>query len=175
MTFRDVSVSNRSIPIALLAGLCLAVAGALSILSIRGFGQTFSFGFIPLLVLLIWPTRSNEIASLAIIFIAGVFTDWGTAGAIGQSSLIYICIWMLFRPEIRVDPYVFRRLFIVWVLIGIFSVILLSVTGVFIYRIAPDFKSFLTQFILATVFLPIVLGLRYWINARFFSREDWRR
>ncbi len=174
MSFRDVSVPNRSVPIAVIAGLCLAMAGALSVLSISVFSQTFGFGFLPLIVLLIWPRRANEIASLITIFIAGIFTDWGTAGAIGQSSLLYTCIWMLFRPEIRIDPYVFRRLIIVWVLIGVFSILLLSSSGLFIYRVLPDFRSFLTQFILATVLLPIVLSIRYWIFIRFVSRDEWR-
>ena len=173
MTFRDVAAPIRSIPIAVFAGFILFVMGALSILSINIFGYELGFGFVPLLVLLIWPRRANEIVSLILVFLAGIFTDWGTAGAIGQSSLVYIVTWALFRPELRVEPYAIRSLIIIWGLIGLLVSALILGTGLFIYRVVPDVQSLFLQFILASLIIPIFLLLRFWIVSRFINRDEW--
>jgi len=163
MTFRDVSAPIRSIWPAVFASLGLLLAGALSVISVSLFGQVASFAFLPLIVLAIWPRRANELASIAFIFLAGLFTDWASGGVPGQWVLVYTLVWMLFRPEMRDQPYAILRFIVIWILICGFATIILSLSGWVIYRVLPDFSAFAFQFVAASLPLPIILLLRHWL------------
>jgi len=173
MNFRHSSIVTRSIPAAMLAGLCLLLAGALSIVSVNIFGQIANFAFLPLIIILLWPRRASEIGSLIVIFIAGLFADWAIGGIIGQSSLIFTIVWMIFRPEMREDPYGFLRLIFIWCLVCILASALISLAGWFVYRVSPDIMAFCLQFFIATLILPFIFVLRRWTALRFAGGDEW--
>lgn len=175
MTFRESAVPIRSVWPAIFAGFALFLAGALSILSVRVLGLTAGFGFLPLTILAIWPRRASELASVILVFLAGIFTDWATGGVVGQWALTFTLVWMLFRPELREQPYAAVKLMLVWGLICGFAVLLLSISGWVVYRILPDPTSFALQILMATLLLPLVLLLRRWLAHLFGDADEWRR
>jgi len=175
MSFRDMSTPLRSLPAAIIAGVFLILAGAFSIVSVNVLGKSVSFGFLPLIVLVLWPRRASEMASIVMIFLAGLFTDWAVGGVIGQSTLIFTIVWMIFRPEMREDPYALFSLLIVWVLIGLLASALIIAAGWFVYRVKPDLVALILQFSLATIMLPCVLLLRRWVTRFYGNGDEWGR
>lgn len=175
MSFRDVKTPTRSLPAALIAGVFLILAGAFSIVSINVLGKSASLGFLPLIVLVLWPRRANEMASIILIFLAGLFTDWAVGGVVGQSTLIFTIVWIFFRPEMREEPYAFLSLFIIWVLISLLAAALISAAGWFVYRVTPDIMALILQFSVATVMLPCFLLLRRWIAQLYGNGDEWGR
>mgnify|MGYP001115335226 CR=1 FL=1 len=175
MTFRDTQAPIRSIWAAIGAGLALLLAGALSIISVNLFGQNASFAFLPLIVIAIWPRRASEIASVIAVFAAGIFTDWATGGVVGQWALVFILAWMVFRPELRDQPYAFFQTLIIWVMICGLAIVLLSASGWFIYKVAPDYLALGRQVLLATAVLPFILLLRRWLAYFTGDADEWGR
>ena len=173
MTYLDVQAPTRKIWPALIAGLALFIAGAVSIAGLNFFGTRIGFGFIPLLVLAIWPRRANALMSLALVFFVGLFTDWATGGVHGQWTLVFVLVWGFLRPELRDDPFAPIGLFLVWLATCGLALVALSVTGYFVFGMLPDFAALGRQMILATVLLPVLLLLRYGIAVRFSDSEDW--
>lgn len=173
MTYLDVQAPQRKIMPALLAGFALFVAGAISIAGINLFGVMTGFGFIPLLVLAIWPRQTNTLVSLALVFCAGLFTDWATGGIYGQWSLTFILIWGFLRPELRSSPFSFLSLLPVWLATCGLAFVTLYLSGYFVLRIFPDLAVLGRQMLLATVCLPLIMLLRRGLAVRFSDREDW--
>lgn len=173
MTYLDVQAPTRKVLPALIAGLALFVAGALSIAGLNLFGAHVGFGFIPLLVITIWPRRAHTVISLALVFFAGLFTDWATGGIVGQCVLVYILTWGFLRPELRSSPFALIGIFSVWLATCGLALVIISLSGYFVFEILPDFAPLGRQMVLATVLLPLMLLLRHGLAARFSDREDW--
>ena len=173
MTYYEMHAPIRKKTPAIVAGLALFLAGAISIGGINIFGTYAGFEFIPLLVLAIWPRNAHSLLSLALVFSAGLFTDWATAGILGHWALVFSVIWGVLRPELRSSPYAPVSMGFVWLAICGLALVLISVSGWFVYKTFPDFASLGRQVILATVMFPLVLLLRSLIAKRFGEREDW--
>lgn len=173
MTYYDMRGPTRKVLPALVAGIALAVTGALSIGGVNMFGAYFGFGCVPLLALLIWPRHANTLLSLVLVFAAGLFTDWGTGGILGQWALVFTVIWGLLRPELRGSPFSPIGLFFAWLLICGISVFLLSLSGWFVFGILPDFAALGRQIIVATLILPVVIFLRHIVSTRIGENEAW--
>jgi len=173
MTYLDVQAPQRKFLPALLAGLALFLAGALSVAGINLFGVRTGFGFVPLLVLAVWPRHANTLISLALVFFAGLFTDWGTGGIYGQWALAFVLVWGFFRPEHRGSPFAPQGLFFVWLAICGLAMVVIALSGYFVFGIFPDFAVLGRQMILATICLPAVMLLRRALAVRFSDGEDW--
>lgn len=173
MTYLDVQAPQRKILPAFLAGLALFLGGIISVAGINLFGVRTGFGFVPLLVLAIWPRQANTLISLAFVFFAGLFTDWGTGGIYGQWALTFVLIWGFLRPELRSSPYAPLSLLLVWLATCGLALVVLSLSGYFVLGIYPDLAVLGRQMILATVCLPAVMLLRRALAARFSDGEDW--
>lgn len=173
MTYLDVQAPQRRLLPAFIAGFSLVLAGSMSVAGINLFGVRTGFGFVPLLVLAIWPRQANTLISLAFVFSAGLFTDWGTGGIYGQWALTFVLIWGFLRPELRSSPYSPLNLFLVWLATCGLALMVLSLTGYFVLEIYPDFVVLGRQMILATICLPAVMLLRRALAARFSDGEDW--
>lgn len=173
MTYLDVQAPTRKVWPALLAGLSLFIAGATSIAGLNLFGAHVGFGFVPLLVLTIWPRRANLLLSLGLVFIAGLFTDWATGGVNGQWALVFVLIWGFLRPELRSSPFSPIVLFLVWLATCGLAIAILSLSGYFVFGILPDFASLGRQMILATLMLPLLMLLRRGLAMRFSDNDDW--
>lgn len=174
MTYYEMQAPIRKRMPAVFAGLALFLAGAVSIAAINIGGLRIGFGFLPLVVLAIWPRNANCLLSLAFVFAAGIFTDWATNGIVGQWALVFSIIWGVLRPELRSSPYAPVGFILVWLATCGLALVLLSLSGWFVYSALPDFASLGRKMIFATVMLPIVLFLRFVIVKRFGEREEWR-
>lgn len=173
MTYLNVQAPVRKIWPAIIAGLALFMAGALSISGINMFDARLGFGFVPLLVLAIWPRQANTLVSLALVFFAGIFTDWATGGLMGQWSLIFVLVWGLMRPELRNAPFAPLGLGLIWLAICGLALLIISMSGLFVYGIWPDIAALGRQIIIATALLPFVMLLRRGLAMRFNDNEDW--
>jgi len=173
MTYMDSHAPTRKIWPTIIASLALLIAGALSIGGINLFGMRAGFGFLPLIVLVVWPRRANRIVSIALIFTVGLFTDWATGGIVGQSALVFMLIWGFLRPEFRSSPFAPIGLFLIWLAACTLAILVIWLSGYFVFRISPDFASLGRQAILATVLLPAFMLLRHGISAQIGDQEDW--
>lgn len=173
MTYLDVQAPTRNISSSIVAGLALIIAGALSIAGLNVFGARVGFGFIPLLVLAIWPRRANTLISLGFVFVAGLFADWSTGGITGQWALVFVLVWGFLRPELRSSPFAPFGLFCVWLATCGLALVVLSLSGYFVFGILPDFAALGRQMILASLLLPLFLLLRSGLVKRFSDNEDW--
>lgn len=173
MTFMDVQTQNRRVFPAIVAGVALLIAASLSIAGLNMFGARIGFGFIPLLVLAIWPRRANTLFSLLLVFLAGLFTDWATGGITGQWALVFVLVWGFLRPELRSSPFALIGLFLVWLATCGLALVVLALSGYFVFGILPDFAALGRQMILATFLLPLFLLLRHGFAMRFSDSEDW--
>lgn len=173
MTYYEMQAPIRKILPALIAGLSLFLASVVSIGGLNIFGAQVGFGFVPLLILTIWPRHANALVSLAFVFFIGLFTDWATGGIIGQWALVFTLIWGVLRPELRGAPFAPIRLLFVWFATCGLALVLLSLSGWFVFGILPDFTSLGRQMIFATLLLPIFMLLRRVVATRFGDREDW--
>lgn len=175
MTYLDTQAPIRRLWPAVVAGIALLFASALSVGGVHVFGAFAGFGFFPLVVLAIWPRQANTLLSIAFLFFAGIFTDWATASIIGQWAFVYLVIWGVLRPDLRSSPFAPVSLFLFWLATCGLAVLLLSVTGWFVYGVLPDFRSFGRQMLVATLILPVLGVMRGVISRRFSDSEDWER
>jgi len=173
VTYYEMHAPIRKKTPAVLAGLALFIAGALSIGGINLLGAYAGFEFLPLLVLAIWPRNAHNLLSLAFVFAAGLFTDWATGVTVGQWALVFTVIWGVMRPELRSTPYAPLSFSAMWFAICGLSLVLVSVSGWFVKGIMPDFTVLGLQIILATLFIPLVLLLRRMVAKRVGDREEW--
>jgi len=173
MTFMDLQSPTRTARSSILAGLSLFIAGAFSVAGLNLFGVRIGFGFIPLLILAIWPRRANTLLSLTLVFLAGLFTDWATGGITGQLTLVFVLVWGFMRPELRSSPFSPVSLVVMWLATCGLALIVLSLSGYFVFRILPDFAVMGRQMIFATAILPLFMLLRYGLAKRVNDREDW--
>ena len=173
MTYFETQAPIRKKLPAIVSGLALFLASALSIGGIHVLGFYVGFGFIPLLVLAIWPRRAATLLSFAFVFFAGLFTDWATGGITGQWALVFTVMWGWLRPELRSSPFTPMSLFLVWFASCGLALILLSISGWFVFRVFPDLASLGRQMLLATVLLPMFMLFRSLIASWFGERDDW--
>jgi len=173
MTYLGIQTQKQKIWPTIVAALSLFMASATSIAGLNLFGAWIGFGFIPLVVLIIWPKRANRFVSLALVFFAGLFTDWATGGIDGQWALVFVLVWGYFRPELRSTPFAPIGLLLVWLTSCGLALVTLSVSGYLVDGIFPDFWAMGRQIILATCLLPVFLLLRHGLAMRANDSEDW--
>ena len=173
MTYYDMRTPARKLLPAVVAGAALVLAGAFSIGGVHLFGNHFGFGFVPLLILSIWPRFANTLVSVFLVFGAGLFTDWATGGIVGQWALIFSIIWGVFRPELRGSPFSPLSIVLFWIATCGVAVILLFISGWFVFGVHPDWMSLGRQIIAATLLLPIILIFRHVIASRLGDNEVW--
>ena len=173
MSYLGAHTPTRKIWPAIVAGVALFIAAASSIAGVNLFGARLGFGFIPLVVLVIWPRRANRLVSLTFVFFAGLFMDWATGGVDGQWALIFVFVWGYLRPELRSAPFSPITLLSVWLAACGVALLLLSLSGYFVVRILPDFAVIGRQILFATCLLPIFLLLRHGLAVRVGDSEDW--
>jgi len=173
MTYLGVQTQTQKIWPTIVAAVTLFIAAAASISGITLFGAWFGFGFLPLAVLVIWPRRTNRLVSLALVFSAGLFMDWATGGIDGQWALIFVLVWGYLRPELRSAPFAPLTLLSVWLAACGLALVVVMLTGYFVFRIFPDFAVLGRQMIFATCLLPVFLLLRHGLAMRANYSEDW--
>lgn len=173
MSFMDAQAPTRTVRSAIIAGFALFLAAATSIAGINLFGVRIGFGFVPLAVLAIWPRHANTLTSLVIVFLAGLFMDWASGGIDGQWALVFVLVWGFLRPQLRSAPFAPISLLLIWLATCGLALVVLSLSGYFVFRIFPDFAALGRQMIFATCLLPVFLLLRSGLAARLNDRDEW--
>lgn len=175
MTYFGTQTPSRPVLPAVIAGIALILAGVLSVGGLNIFGARYGFGFCPLIVIAIWPRQAHNVLSVFLIFLAGIFTDWATAGVVGQWSLTLVVTWALMRPELRSEPFSPMSFGLIWFGICCLAVLLLTLSGRFVFGLFPDFSTFARQALIATLFLPVIMLLRAPLARLFSDGDEWDR
>lgn len=159
MAYLGVSPSMRNeklVP----AILALLVAGLMSAVDIRLFGQSWPLTWIPFAAVALWPRRVGLWATGFLLFLGGLWVDWTTWGAPGQWPLVFLLTFALIRPDVRSGA---RGLsagmtrFTVSLCIGLPVFIL---TGWAVYESWPDWGALGRGVVVAVLCAPFMIILR---------------
>lgn len=175
MTYYDMQGPVQKTLPAIVAGIALFLAGAISIGGVHALGHYMGFGLVPLIVIAIWPRHANEIVSLVFVFLAGLFTDWATGGVLGQWALVFCAAWGVCRPSLRSSAFAPVGFVLIWLAMCAMAVLLISLSGWFVFGVFPDFAAMGRQVVLASLCLPLALVIRHWVGSRIGENDAWGR
>ncbi len=146
----------------------LVVATFLSVLHINIPGGNVSLLLLPLLMVSLWPSGVNGVVSVLILFSMGVFMDWGTNGALGQWSIIYLTVFTILRPDKREGVTSFIGALALWFIGLAVGGLMLIVTGWLVYGVLPNFTVLFRQALLISILMPLIVLIRnvtrYWMT-----------
>lgn len=169
MVFAGTHVPDRNTDL-IPAALALILAGLASAIHVNAFGVSWSFLWLPFLLVAIWPRRAGSFPSALLLFFAGIWVDWTTLGALGQWSTVFLVTYLVTRPDRQATERgvlpAYRR-FCVALLVGISAYV---VTGWLVYGAWPDWFSLMRGVFVAALILPFAALLRDRL-ARRMSRE----
>ena len=133
----------------------------ISVLNVNIAGRTIGFIFLPLIGVCLWPRTDKVIISIIAIFIFGLLLDLLSAGPLGLWALIFLTVFAISRPHMRLKPHNFSSAFIQWVIFLIFAIIASYLLGWFAMENRPDAAALLFQALAAAILFPLVYGLRH--------------
>ena len=145
----------------------------LSVLNVNVLGRSISFVCLPLIGICLWPRTENSILSIIAILIFGLLVDLLSAGPLGLWALIFLSVFAIFRPHMRMKPHTLASAFVQWVLALVLAMIASYFLGWFARQNRPDIIPLLYQAMAATVLFPVVYGLRH-LGRNFLSDPDMR-
>lgn len=145
----------------------------ISILNVNIFGRSFSLICLPVIGICLWPRTEGSIVSIIAILIFGLLLDLLSAGPLGLWALIFLSVFTILRPHMRMRPHTLSSAFGQWLLALAFAVIASYLLGWFALQSRPDTMPLLYQAIAATVLFPIVYGLRH-LGKSLLSDPDMR-
>jgi len=172
MAFVTPATTTRVLPV-LLAFLALVLAGALSLLTINVWQRGVTFYLLPLLVVALWPRGVSGVLSVVSLFIGGLWLDWVTQGASGHWSLIFLIYYAVMRPHQHPPSLSFGAAFLSWGVAVLLGLAALGLTGRGLYGIWPDWAQLVWQAGLATLFLPILWGIRVVVGRLISDPDEW--
>ena len=147
----------------------LTIIGALNV---NIFGVSVTLTYLPLVSVFLWPRYSKPIISIIAILISGFILDFLIYDPIGMKSLIYLTIFTLFRPDLRLTPHSFTSAFMQWMATAIIAFTLAYILGSFAFKMRPDVFALLYQMLIATAFFPVFYGLRHLWKIVFSDPHD---
>lgn len=145
----------------------------LSVLNVNIFGRSVSFVFLPLIGICLWPRTESLIVSIVAILIFGLLLDLLSAGPLGLWALIFLSVYALFRPSMRLKPHTFSSAFMQWIMALLFAVIASYLLGWFARQSRPDAVVLIYQALAATVMFPAIYVVRH-LGKHVFSDPDTR-
>ena len=127
-------------------------------LSIRYSSLNFSFGFLPLIAIYVWPEQASETMSSVLLFVMGIFQDLVTGGPIALHAITYLFCYALLRRAYSNNRLTLRQhtvRFLLWVVIvaglhGFFGFI--AIKG------ETDLQSLGLQMLTVIVIFPFALA-----------------
>jgi len=131
--------------------LMMAFLTLISVLSVNVFGQTVSFVFLPLIGICLWPRTDGVIVSIVAILLFGLLLDLLWAGPLGLWALIFLAVFTVFRPHLRLRPHSFSSASSQWFAALIFAFVVSYFLGWF----ARESR------LAASILFPVVYGLRH--------------
>jgi len=153
-------------------GLMIAVLTYLAGLSINVIGVSVSFAFLPLIAICLWPRDAGTISSILVILFFGLLLDFISFGPLGLWALIYLTIFAVFRPQLRLKSYDFRQASLRWLGVLGLAIIMAFCLGWFAAQDRPAMLPLLYQGLVATVFFPCVYGIRSLLKSFFSDSEE---
>jgi len=142
-------------------------------LSVNIMGRTVSFIVLPLIAIFLWPRLDNPIASIVLILLFGLLLDIISAGPLGLWPLVFLTIFTLFRPHLRLKRHQFGPSFGQWFGALTLSVVLAFFLGWFALEQRPDITALLMNAAAAIIAFPLVYGLRH-VGAQLLTDADGR-
>lgn len=133
----------------------------ISILNVNMFGRSFSLLCLPVIGICLWPRTEGSIVSIIAILIFGLLLDLLSAGPLGFWALIFLSVFTIFRPHMRMKPHTLGSAFGQWLLVLAFAMIASYLLGWFARQYRPDLMPLIYQAVAATVLFPVVYGLRH--------------
>jgi len=141
--------------------LLLLFLTALSVLNVDIFGRNVSLLFLPLMAVFLWPRIGTPIVSIVFILLFGLLLDILSAGPLGLWALIFLSVFALFRPHMRLKPLNFPSAYKIWFAVLAFAVIAAYLLGWFAMHRRPDIWPMLYNTAAAILLFPFVYGLRH--------------
>jgi len=151
--------------------LLLLVLTVLSVLSIDIFGRNVSFLFLPLMAVFLWPRVGTPIASIVFILLFGLLLDILSAGPLGLWALIFLSVFALFQPHMRLKPQTFASAYKMWFLVLAFALVAAYLLGWLSVNRQPDVWTLVYQGAASVILFPLVYGLRH-LGKSLFSDSD---
>lgn len=145
----------------------------LSVLNVNILGRSISFVCLPLMGICLWPRTESSIVSIIAILLFGLLLDLLSAGPLGLWALIFLSVFAIFRPHMRLRPHTISSALVQWLLALAFAVIASYLLGWFALQSRPDILPLLYQALAATVLFPVVYGLRH-LGKNLLSDPDMR-
>jgi len=145
----------------------------LSVLSVNIMGRSISFIFLPLIAIFLWPRLDNPIASIVLILLFGLLLDTISAGPLGLWPLVFLTIFTLFRPHLRLKRHQFGASFGQWFGALTLSIVLAFFLGWFALEQRPEMTALLMNAAAAIIAFPLVYGLRH-IGGQLLTESDER-
>jgi len=105
--------------------LLLFILTVIGMLSINLFGRVVSFSLLPLIGVILWPRGASPRTSIIAMLVFGLLLDALTGGPLGLWALIYLAVFLVFRPHQRLKPLKFNAAF-VQVLAGLLFALILA-------------------------------------------------
>ena len=133
----------------------------ISVLNVNIAGRAIGFIFLPLMGVCLWPRTDNAVISIIAIFLLGLLVDLLSAGPLGLWSLIFLTVFTIFRPHMRLRPHSFNSALIQWLIILVFALIASYLLGWFAQKSPPDIIAIIFQAIAALLLFPFIYGLRH--------------
>lgn len=151
-------------------GFLITVALILfGLMTLRFPGVTLSFIWVPLMGVYLWPRFATPLASVFFVFAAGLIQDILNGQPAGFSSVMFLMIFVIFRPKLDFDRLGMTAL---WLRFG--GVMIVSILAFFILRLLGSGVSVINAImdgIIAFVLFPIFVGLRTVLRNIFIPNE----
>jgi len=150
--------------------LFLTILGALN-LNILGY--SISLVCVPLIGICLWPRSTHPVFSIFAIFLCGLLMDFLTMDALGLRSIVYLSVFVIFRPDKRLKPHIFGTAFAQWLGAILIALIIIYFLGWIAHNKPPQITALIQQAILATGMFPLIYALRYAIRKFADNQEDY--
>jgi len=141
--------------------LFLLILTMLSTLSLSVLGRALNFIFLPAMAVFLWPRLENPTGSIVIILFFGLLLDIISAGPLGLWPLVFLIIFVLFRPHMRLKPRSFGASYGQWFGALALAMIAAYLLGWFAMERRPEFAPLLPNAMTALVAFPFIYGLRH--------------
>lgn len=142
------------------AALTMLALTIIGVLHVNILGRSIALSFLPIIGVCLWPRYANPVVSIVLLLAYGLIFDLLTFYPLGLTSLIYLTLFAVFRPDLRIKPYDFSSAFIRWCGALILGMVMAYFLGWLARSTRPDMLTILFQAFIATALFPIIYALR---------------
>lgn len=154
----------------LVGSLLMLILILVSVTNFNAFNTVINFIYLPLIGICTWPRTDKIVTSICIIFIFGLTLDIVSSGPLGLWALVFLINFAIFKPHMRLKALVFKTALFSWLLVVLFSSILVYFFAWFTIESLPKFLPLIFQIILSTCLFPFAYGLRHFLKKIFIDQ-----